>query len=609
MTHSTENSFVSETLKADSAAPPARHDVRHGTTGTPLSESEPECSSLTHTWLMWLVLLVQVLTLSVPLVRSWSTLLRFGTMMLGPLIGIVVSLIWLFWASGWKWRAGIKTVAAVAVPAAFGTFLAEKNMGVALWMYAVPLSLATTFLFVLFSQRWNSTKRALWLTMLIATIWSAFQCVRLDGFDGGYIPDFAPRWRLRHEQTLSAVLPSVAHDVPQRDSPQTSTESEWPMFRGPYANGVAAWSGGKLDWEMSPPQELWRVAIGPGWSSFAHNNARLFTQEQRGDHELVSCFDADTGQAIWHHSVSNRFEEALSGPGPRATPTYHEGRVYSFGAKAVLCAIDATTGREIWRRDLMAEVNAQIPIWGFSGSPVVFGQVVVVYAGGDEPHGLCAFDIDSGDSVWQVPSSGMNFSSAQRIELCGETLAVFGDSDGLFAVAPSKGEVAWRFKPSDWEGPAITQPQQITDDSLVVPLGDGVGVSRLTIGREHGEWSVSEKWSTREFRPSFNDFVVHDGFIYGFDKHIFACVDATTGERTWKRGRYGFGQVLLLDGIDQLLVLTEHGDIALLAANSNQLTELGRLSALEGKTWNHPIVVGKKLFLRNGKEAACYALH
>ncbi len=258
----------------------------------------------------------------------------------------------------------------------------------------------------------------------------------------------------------------------------------------------------------------------------------------------------------------------------------------------------------------MKEVDAQLPVWGFSGSPVVIGDIVIIYAGGKGDNGLLGVDRQTGKSVWAIPSTGMNFSTAQPLTFSGTTMVVFGNDKetGLIAVEPATGKILWKFRPSEWQGPAVCQPQQVDDQSLIVTLGDGIGVARLEVKREADRWSVTEVWTSNQLKPSFNDLVYHEGHCYGFDQNILVCLDAANGKRMWKQGRYGFGQLLLLPNVSQLIILSEQGECIVVAADPRRHTELGRFSAIEGKTWNHPIVVGKTLYVRNGELAAAIEL-
>jgi hypothetical protein len=177
---------------------------------------------------------------------------------------------------------------------------------------------------------------------------------------------------------------------------------------------------------------------------------------------------------------------------------------------------------------------------------------------------------------------------------------------GMEVFQPATGELVWRY---DWKvsGMRIIQPHWIGADQLMIGE-DYSGCRLLRVDPSTSPWSAAEQWNTRDLKPYFNDFVVHDGSCYGFDGKIFTCVDLTTGKRRWKGGRFGFGQILLLADMPALLVLAESGEVVLLEANPQQLVELGRFPAITGKTWNHPVVAHGRLFVRNGEEAACFAL-
>ena len=256
----------------------------------------------------------------------------------------------------------------------------------------------------------------------------------------------------------------------------------------------------------------------------------------------------------------------------------------------------------------MQELDAQLPVWGFSGSPLVVSGNVIVYVGGRDDFGLVAFDSETGDTKWSVDGNGMNFSSAQLEMIDGVETVLFTTEVGLLGIDANSGKTLWSHTPADWNAVPMVQPQIIGDNSFVVALGDGIGICRLEVARDEANWRVSESWSSRDLKPSFNDFVYHDGYLYGFDQNIFACVDATTGKRMWKRGRYGFGQVLMLTESNALLVLSEKGEVVVLAADPSKHRELAKMQVIEGKTWNHPVTVGDLLFVRNGQEVACFRL-
>ena len=387
-----------------------------------------------------------------------------------------------------------------------------------------------------------------------------------------------------------------------------STPSPWPGFRGPMRDGIV--SGVALDsnWQASPPQEIWKRPVGPGWSSFAYANGLIYTQEQRGDDEIVSAYDATTGEPRWAHRDKARFWEALAGAGPRATPTYSDGKIYTLGATGLLNALDADTGAVIWARNAAEDTNAPTPEWGFSASPLLRGGLVILHTGGPDDKGVVAYDAATGEPRWFAPAGPLSYSSVHAAELGGAEQLLILTGDGAHSLDPSSGEVLWQHEWPMPNGARIVQPVFSDDGDLFIGTGFGMGVRRIAVGLDGQTWTTEEKWTSNFLKPYYNDFVLHEGYLYGFDGRILACVDAATGERIWKGGRYGNGQLMLLEDQDLLLVLSDRGDLALVSAQSSGFEEVGRVTAIQGKTWNHPALVDGVLYVRNGEEMAAFRL-
>lgn len=554
-------------------------------------------------WPAVVILGVQAVFFGLSITPGINNAVRFGYMMAGPATCVLLFLIWLLGFSRLPWRERFALLMVASLLGGLAALLSDPTMGVCLWIYGAPLAMLAITVALRVSRGKAGLARLGVASVCLAATWLLFPLFRLDGFEGDYLPELAWRWA----PTAEAALAQDTGEVKAPDGPWTPAAIEWPGFRGANCDARVADSAADLDWAAGP-KVLWSMPVGPAWSSFAHVGGRLFTQEQRDQQEAVTCVDAATGKIIWRSVYPCRFTDVVAGAGPRATPTYHEGKLYTFRSKAVLSSLDAASGKILWQHDLMAEVNAQLPVWGFSSSPLLLGGNAIVYAGGDGDNGLMAFKQDTGEVSWRYASHGMNFSSAQRVTLAGRDLVVFGDGGGLVALDPAGGAVVWKYKPAGWRGPAICQPQQVGADSLIVPLGDGIGVCRLVVSEAGGQWDFKEAWTSKALKPSFNDFVYHDGFLYGFDNHLFVCVDANTGELKWKHKGYGFGQVLLLADAGKLAVTAENGDTVLLAADPTAHRELGRAPLLKGKTWNHPIAAAGRLFVRNGETMVAVAL-
>jgi outer membrane protein assembly factor BamB len=358
------------------------------------------------------------------------------------------------------------------------------------------------------------------------------------------------------------------------------------------------------DWSQRPPVELWRKPIGPGWSSFAVRGDVIYTQEQRGEDEIVSAYSLRTGEPVWRHRDPARFWESNGGAGPRGTPTLgDDGRVYAFGGTGILNSLDGASGKTMWSRNAASDVKANIPDWGFSSSPLLVGDLVVIGIAGQ----MAAYDRATGAPRWRGPAHGFSYSSPHLVTIDGVDQILLPSASGTTSVARD-GTVLWNH---EWAGGTIIQPGRTPDgDLLLSVLGGtgGAGIRRIGITRTDGKWTTQERWTSTGLKPYFNDYVVHNGHAYGFDGSILASIDLKDGKRIWKGGRYGNGQLVLLADQDVLLVASEEGDVALVGAKPDQYTELGRFKAIEGKTWNHPVVVGDVLLIRNGEEMAAFRL-
>jgi len=381
------------------------------------------------------------------------------------------------------------------------------------------------------------------------------------------------------------------------------TEAEWPGFRGPGRDSIIRGVQIETDWSKTPPAMLWRRPIGPGWSSFAVRGDLLYTQEQRGDDEIVACYKLSTGEPVWRHRDAVRFYESNGGAGPRATPTLSDGRVYAFGATGILNALDEGDGAVLWSRDAASDTDTKVPTWGFSSSPLVVDDLVIVAASGT----LAAYDRVTGDRRWVGPRHD-SYSSPHLLTIDGVAQVLLMTGAGAESVAPADGTLLWEHQ---WEGSTIVQPAQIANGDLLISITGatgGIGMRRLAVAHGAGGWTVAERWTSRGLKPYFNDFVVHKGHAFGFDGNILACIDLADGKRTWKGGRYGNGQLVLLSDQDLLLVVSEEGELALVRATPEQFTEVARFPALDGKTWNHPVQVADVLLVRNGQEMAAFRL-
>jgi outer membrane protein assembly factor BamB len=579
-----------------------------------------------------------------------------GAMMVGLISAMVgtaaIVLWWLFFSrASWSERLGaiaVMVVAVVATRPLLDKSIAGGSMGFLFYVLAIPVLGVALVAWAVGSRRLSGGLRhaSLVATILLAT--GAFTLVRTTGVSGEGLADLHWRWTPTAEERLlaqtreeelvpvpaQAATPAGTPSPPSINDPQplpapasapaaATKPADWPGFRGSGRDSVIRGVRIETDWSRSPPVELWRRPIGPGWSSFAADGDLLYTQEQRGSDEIVACYRVSTGQPVWRHRDAVRFWESNGGAGPRGTPTLSNGRVYAFGATGILNVLDAANGAVVWSRNVASDADRQVPTWGFTSSPLVTGDLVIVAAAGK----LAAYDVASGKPRWFGPDHGAGYSSPHLVTIDDVPQIVLLSASGATSVAPADGTVLWEHA---WEGGAIVQPAVTIDGNVlinsIVSTG-GQGIRRLALRLRSGQavstgsgqavspgsgqapaWTVEERWTSRGLKPYYNDFVVHDGHAFGFDGTILSCIDLADGARKWKGGRYGAGQLMLLPEQDLLLVISEDGELALVRAATDQFTELARFPVIDGKTWNHPALVGDVLLVRNGEEMAAFRL-
>jgi hypothetical protein len=586
-------------------------------------------------WLLWYV---------VPIVVPDSGM--FG-MIGGAVCTLVLLVWWLFFSRApWSERVGaiiLMIVAVLATKRLVHPSIAGAGMGMLLYISTIPgLSLALVAWAVATRRLPDGARRALLVgaILLACTPWTLLRTAGIIGAGSEYHWRWTPtpEERLLAQEPLDAArsapaaptpapaaaetlkelpapkagdesaalpaTPSKAKTEPAKPAAADETAAEWPGFRGPGRDSIIRGVRIETDWSKSPPVALWRRPIGPGWSSFAVRSDLLYTQEQRGDDEIVACYKVSTGRPVWKHHDAVRFWESNGGAGPRATPTLGGGRVYTFGATGILNALDAGNGAVVWSRNAASDTHTKVPMWGFASSPLVVDDVVIIAAAGT----LAAYDLANGKPRWVGPHHGGSYSSPQLVTIDGVAQILLLSPPGVISVAPADGRLLWQHS---WEGGAIVQPALTADGDVLInaiSMTGGIGMRRIAVAHGPAGWTAEERWTSNGLKPYFNDFVVQKGHAFGFDGNILACIDLADGKRKWKGGRYGNGQLVLLPDQDVLLVLSEEGELALVRATPDQFTEFARFKAIEGKTWNHPVLVGDTLLVRNGEEMAAFRL-
>ncbi|HYG81256.1 MAG TPA: PQQ-binding-like beta-propeller repeat protein, partial [Pyrinomonadaceae bacterium] len=379
----------------------------------------------------------------------------------------------------------------------------------------------------------------------------------------------------------------------------------WTDFRGPNRDGRYEELTVRASWPANGLPRLWKQPVGGGYASFVVGEGRAFTIEQRRAQEVVAAYDVETGRELWKHGWDAEFRESMGGDGPRATPTWHGGRVYALGAAGELRCLDAKTGRLIWNRNILKDNGAENLQWGMSASPLIVDDKVVVLPGGRSGKSVVAYNRLTGAPVWRALDDEASYTSPMLVTLAGRRQILVVTASRVVGLTED-GALLWEHPWSNSYSINVSQPIVAGPNRFFISAGYGKGAALIEVTGSGKSFAARTVWENNSMKNKFNSSVLHNGYVYGLDEGILTCVDVATGERKWKGGRYGYGQLLLAG--DHLIVITESGELVLVRAAPDQHTEVAKFQALEGKTWNVPAISNNRLLVRNQTEMAAYNL-
>ncbi|PWU21310.1 MAG: hypothetical protein C5B48_11440, partial [Candidatus Rokuibacteriota bacterium] len=440
--------------------------------------------------------------------------------------GLAIAVWWVFFSRApWTERLGavvVGIVALLAVKRVVDPSVAGAGMGMMLPLFGIPIVSLGLVAGALVGRRFAAGPRRAAIAAGILLGSSAFAAVRTGGITGDGVSDLHWRWTKTPEQLLlvqahdepklpaapaasetpepaaapaveSTSAPAATVSIPGKTAEKTEAAveestsvptptapakpAEWPGFRGPDRDSVIRGVQIETDWSARPPVQLWRRPIGPGWSSFAVDGDLFYTQEQRGDEEIVAAYHVTSGEPVWRHRDTTRFYESNGGAGPRGTPSLSDGRVYTVGATGIVNALNARTGTVLWSRNLGADAGKKVPGWGFASSPLVISDLVVVAATGT----LVAYDRATGKPRWFGPKHAGGYTSPHRLTRDGADQIVLLTADGITSVAPSSGKLLWEHP---YPGVPIVQPAVTAEGDILLSTGDsmgGNGIKRIAI--------------------------------------------------------------------------------------------------------------------------------
>jgi outer membrane protein assembly factor BamB len=348
---------------------------------------------------------------------------------------------------------------------------------------------------------------------------------------------------------------------------------------------------------------IWKQPVGVGHSSFSVADGKAYTIEQRRKQEVVAAYDLGTGRELWTQKWNAEFTDS-TGDGPRSTPTWDQGRIYALGATGELRCLDANTGAVIWGKNILSDNQANNLPWAMAASPLIVDDKVIVLPGGAPNKSVVAYNKMTGAPVWKVLNDSQAYVSPMLVELAGRRQIVVVSASRVLGLVPETGALLWSYPWDTDMGINVSQPIMVDQNRFFISSGYGKGAALVEVKGSGNSYTANTIWENNNMKNKFNSSVLHNGYVYGLDEGILVCLDVNTGERKWKEGRYGYGQILLAGG--HLIVTSDQGDIALVKATPEKYAEVARFTALQGQTWNYPAIASGRLLVRNSNEMAAY---
>jgi outer membrane protein assembly factor BamB len=383
----------------------------------------------------------------------------------------------------------------------------------------------------------------------------------------------------------------------------TSGRNYWTTFRGAKRDGTYSLTPVSTSWPASGLSPIWKQPIGLGFASFAIADGRAFTLEQRRGQEVVAAYDVATGRELWTQAWTAEFYES-NGAGPRSTPTWDQGRVYALGATGELRCLDANNGTVIWGKNILDDNQAENLPWAMAASPLIVDDKVIVLPGGNSGKSVVAYNKNTGAPVWRVLNDTQAYVSPMLVELNGRRQIMVVSSSRVVGLVPENGALLWSYPWNTNSGINVSQPIVIDKNRFFISSGYTKGAALVEVKGSGQSFTATTIWENINMKNKFNSSVFHNGHVYGLDEGILTCLDINNGERKWKGGRYGYGQVILAG--DHLILTSDTGELALVKAAPDAYSEVARFPALQGKTWNYPAIADGRLLVRNANEMAAY---
>lgn len=368
---------------------------------------------------------------------------------------------------------------------------------------------------------------------------------------------------------------------------------DWGRWRGPTGDGISRETTWTSAWPPTGPAIRWRKAVGIGLSAVAVSQGRLFTMGNTDNVDAVVCLDAATGAEQWKYSYDSPLDARFFDGGPTATPTVDGESVYTLGRQGQLSCLSVASGRVKWSRNIQQETAARIPGWGFGGSPVVHGDMLLVNVG----DAGAAVNKATGELIWKTGDGQAGYTTPLLRTVTGKTTMFLASGKFYSEVDTATGEVAWQHRWLTRFGANAADPI-LAGNHLFVSSGYNRGCALLELGK--GEPSVV--WSSKDMQNQFSSCVLIDGYLYGIDGDTGAarslkCLELITGTVKWSVD--GLGSGALIAAGERLIILSEEGELVVASAVPTAFQELARCKVLDGRCWTMPVLANGRIYCRS----------
>jgi len=384
-----------------------------------------------------------------------------------------------------------------------------------------------------------------------------------------------------------------------------ATCNDWPRFRGLNGDGVSHETGLIDSWPETGPSLIWEHGLGEGYSELIIVDSRVYTMAQLGEdaETFLLAFQALDGKEIWRAPMGEGYESDW-GNGPRATPFHDDGVLYTLGPKGQFAAVSAQDGSLIWSVQLVDDLKAELPGFGFSGSPVVEGDNVYLEIGAGDEGLFAAFHKKTGKQLWRALKGSAGYMTPRPATIGEVRQLIFMGPKALNAL-DMEGNLLWSHA---WNnlGETIATPVFIPPDNIFLSSVKSGQSLLIRIKNQDGNFSTQDMWKNTNLKNHFSASIHHQAYLYGFDNASFKCVSIKDGSTVWQKRGYGKGSITLVD--NKFLLLSDRGLLAMVSASPDGFEEKARYQAMSGRCWTSPSISNGRLYLRNHEKMACYNL-